>query len=106
MALQAQDLERTSYLILVLGSLLDHGSTMLGLALRDNLAEANPIVGWMISSGTWHLFDLSVLILIISLTHLALRSWGNRSTWMLLTYPLIVGIARMMVGFWNLSLMR
>lgn len=102
MTLQAQALEKVSYLILVLGSLLDHGSTMLGLALRDNLAEANPIVGWMISSGIWHLFDLSALILIISSIHIGLRSLNNK--WMLLTYPLILGIARMIAGFWNLSL--
>jgi len=106
MNILAQKLERASYLVLILGSFLDHGSTMLCLAFRNDLAELNPLVSWMTSSGTWHLFDLSALILIIASIHVALRNWKHEKKWMLLTYPLILGIARMLAGLWNLSLMR
>jgi hypothetical protein len=100
-----QKLEGIVYLILVVGSILDHGSTMFGLALHNNLAEANPLVNWMISKNLWLLFDLSTLIFIISLTRLALLSWKDRGTRMILAYPFILGVARMAAGLWNLLLL-
>jgi hypothetical protein len=100
-----QNLERISYILLIAGSILDHGSTMLGLSVGGSLAEANPLVGWMISSDLWLLFDLSMLTSIILLTHLACRRWRNGNAWMLLVYPFLVGVARTAAGLWNLSLL-
>lgn len=100
-----QKLEGIVYLILIVGSILDHGSTMFGLALHNNLAEANPFVNWMVSKNLWLLFDLSTLIFIISSTRLALLNWKDRGTRMILTYPFIVGVARMAAGLWNLFLL-
>ena len=97
--------ERLSYILLIAGSILDHGSTVLGLSFGGNLAEANPVVRCMISSDLWLLFDLLMLTSIISLTHLAYRRWRNGNAWMLLAYPLVIGVARMAAGLWNLSLL-
>jgi len=101
----SRNIEGLSYLILVVGSVLDHGSTMTGLALNGVLIEANPFVGWMISRNLWVFFDASVMIVTILSTYLILRRWKDKNASMALIYPFILGVARMAAGLWNLSLL-
>ena len=93
--------ERVSYTILVIGSLLDHVSSRLAL-MDPRMFEANPFSRWLQANGLWILFDVSIVVLLIFPFSIFIRCASLKCRRIVLLTPFMVGLARLVVGFWNL----
>jgi hypothetical protein len=99
--LNGEKAERVSYAILVIGSLLDHVSSRLAL-MSPHMFEANPFSRWLQANGLWILFDVSILVLLTFPFSIVIRCTSLKYRRIILLTPLIVGLARLVVGVWNL----
>ena len=99
--LNVEKAERVSYAILVIGSLLDQASSRLAL-MSPHMFEANPFSRWLQANGLWMLFDVSILVLLTFPFSIIIRCTSLKGRRMILLTPLLVGLARLVVGVWNL----
>ncbi len=96
-----ENAERVSYMILVIGSLFDHVSSRLAL-MNPNVYEANKFAQWLQANGHWIIFDVSIVVLLILPFSLIIQFTSLKGRRIILLTPLMVGLARLIVGVWNL----
>ena len=96
-------LELASYLMLIIGTLGDHISTVVALT-RPYIYETNPLTVKLMEAGLWLPVDLVLIALGIGIPYLIIRSTDNEAFRALLAYPLIHGLVRFGACIWNFSL--
>ncbi len=96
--------ELGSYLLLAAGVLGDHLSTGIVLA-KSNIRETNPIALGLMQNGLWLYTDLILILGSVLLTYYMIRTLKNPVNKYLLLYPMLVGVIRLVVTFWNFSLL-
>jgi len=96
--------EAFAYAIMILGVLGDHISTSLALN-RNYIQESNPIALSMMNNGVWIQTDIILIVVSIFSAFALQRIIKNPSTRMILIIPLICGLIRLGVTFWNVSLL-
>jgi hypothetical protein len=98
------NLEVFAYIMLVAGALGDHLSTFLALA-RPYVYEANPIVLKLMEKGLWFPVDIVLIALGIIVPYLLIRVTKTPVFKGLLAYPLVHGLIRIAVSFWNIGVL-
>ena len=96
--------EAFAYAIMILGVLGDHISTSLALS-RNYVQESNPIALSMMNNGIWIQTDAILIVVSILAAFVLQRVIKNPSSRMILIIPLICGLIRLGVTFWNISLL-
>ena len=96
--------EIIAYLTMILGVFGDHISTGIALS-RENFFEANPFALNMMQQGIWTQVDAYLFIVSVAATFLILRAGKNPLTKNILIFPFVVGLLRLVVAFWNVSLL-
>ena len=95
--------EVAAYFALILGVLGDHLSTSVALA-KQNVREANPVALGLMRQGLWNWADLALILVRILATYLVLRVARNPLSRLILLFPAIAGVVRLVVTVWNLAL--
>jgi hypothetical protein len=95
--------EALAYILLIVGTLGDHVSTMIALRL-PYIYETNQFTALLMSKGLWLPFDLLLIALGIAIPYFALRVKRGVPLTGLLAYPLVLGAIRLGACIWNLSL--
>jgi hypothetical protein len=96
--------EVLAYAILILGVVGDHISTTIGLS-RDYVRESNPIALGLMDNGIWIQTDIILIVVGILSVFTLLRIVKNSSSRIFLFFPVICGLVRLGVTFWNLSIL-
>ena len=96
--------EAFAYAIMILGVVGDHISTSVALS-RDYIKESNPIALSMMKNGLWIQTDIILIVVSILAAFTLQRVIKNPSSRMILIIPLICGLVRIGVTFWNVSLL-
>ena len=86
------------------GVATDHASTLIGL-MTGNLVELNPFTIHLISLRLWFLFDICFLGAVSWAVTEIYRKWDNPSRWIILVFPIIVGVVRICAGIHNFILL-
>jgi len=95
-------LEVVACLLLILGVLGDHLSTMMVLS-RPNTYEANPVAAGLMEGGLWLPLDAVMLAAGLAIPYLLMRIDGRFRA--LFLYPLLHGLLRLSMALWNLHLL-
>lgn len=95
--------EIIAYVIAVMGMVGDQVSTRLGLT-RPEIYESNLHVALLRGWELWLPFDLAVLLFSIGLPALFIRRCRVGGRWVILAFPLIFGVARLLSTIWNFRL--
>ena len=96
-------LEVFSYLMLIVGTLGDHVSTVISLA-RPYIYESNPLIVQLMARGLWLPLDIVLISLGIAIPYLLIRVTKRQAFEALLAYPLVHGLIRLGACLWNFSL--
>ena len=96
-------LEAFSYLMLVVGTVGDHISTVVALT-RPYIYESNPFTVQLMERNLWLPVDIVLVILGIGVPFLLIRLTKRQSFRALLAYPLVHGLVRLGACIWNFSL--
>ena len=96
-------LEAFSYLMLVVGTMGDHISTVIALT-RPYIYESNPFTVQLMERNLWLPVDIVLVILGIGVPFLLIRLTKRQSFRALLAYPLVHGLVRLGACIWNFSL--
>ena len=96
-------LESFSYLMLIVGTLGDHLSTVIALT-RPYIYESNPITVQLMERGLWLPVDIVLVILGIGVPYILIRLTKRQTFQALLAYPLVHGLVRLGACIWNFSL--
>jgi hypothetical protein len=96
--------EAFAYAIMILGVVGDHISTSVGLS-RDYVRESNPIALGLMDNGIWIQTDIILIVVSILSVFTLLRVLKNSSSRIILILPVICGLVRLGVTFWNLSIL-
>jgi hypothetical protein len=96
-------LEAFSYLMLVVGTMGDHISTVIALT-RPYIYESNPFTVQLMERNLWLPVDIVLVILGIGVPFLLIRLTKKQSFKALLAYPLVHGLVRLGACIWNFSL--
>jgi hypothetical protein len=97
-------IEAFAYAIMILGVVGDHISTTLGLS-RDYVRESNSIALGLMDNGIWIQTDIILIVVSILSVFTLLRVVKNPSSRIILIIPVICGLVRLGVTFWNLSIL-
>ena len=100
----ASRFEIIAYLTMILGVFGDHVSTGIVLS-KANFFEANPFALNMMQKGIWTQVDAYLIIVSVAATFIILRAGKNPLTKNILVFPFVVGLLRLVVAFWNVSLL-
>ena len=95
--------EIIAYITAILGMVGDQTSTRLGLML-PNVWESNPFVILLLSRRLWLPFDLLVLSISIVLPLWLMRFTSFKSRSVILSFPLIFGVTRILATVSNFLL--
>lgn len=95
--------EAFAYAIMILGVVGDHISTSVGLS-RDYIRESNPMALGLMGNGIWIHTDIILMVVSILAVFTLTRVIKNPSSRMILIIPVICGLVRLGVTFWNLSI--
>ena len=96
-------LESLSYIMLILGTLGDHVSTIVAL-IRPYIYESNPFTVWLMERGLWLPFDIVLVAVGIAVPYHILRLTKKDYFKALLIYPFLHGLIRLGASLWNFSL--
>ena len=96
-------METFSYLILILGTLGDHVSTVIALT-KPNIYEANQFTAWLMERGLWLPVDVVLVAAGIIVPYLIIRLSKKDHFKALLAYPFMHGLIRLGACIWNFSL--
>ena len=96
-------LELFSYLMLVVGTLGDHVSTVIALT-RPHIYESNPFTVQLMERGLWLPVDIVLVVLGVGIPFLLIRMTKRPSFRALLAFPLLHGLVRLGACIWNFSL--
>jgi hypothetical protein len=96
--------EALAYAIMILGVVGDHISTSIGLS-RSSLKESNPITLMLMNNNVWIQTDIILLIVSILGVFTFQRVAKSSSSRIILLLPIICGLVRLGVAFWNTSLL-
>ncbi|MFB0543992.1 MAG: hypothetical protein ACETVR_04340 [Candidatus Bathyarchaeia archaeon] len=96
-------LEVFAYMLLIVGTLGDHVSTVVALRF-PHIYETNPLTLALMSKGLWLPLDLVLIVLGIAIPYLILRIKRGGPFRGLLAYPLVLGAIRLGACIWNFSL--
>jgi len=96
-------IEVFAYILLVVGTLGDHLSTVIALT-RPYIYEANPFTAQLMASGLWLPFDIIIMAVGIALPYLLMRRARKPYLRALLAYPIAHGAIRLGACIWNVSL--
>ena len=96
--------EAFAYAIMILGVVGDHISTSVGLS-RDYVRESNPIALGLMDNGIWIQTDIILIVVSILSVFTLLRVFKNSSSRIILILPVICGLVRLGVTFWNISIL-
>jgi hypothetical protein len=96
--------EAFAYAIMILGVVGDHISTSVALS-RDYIRESNPIALSLMDNGIWIQTDIILIVVSIFAVFALQRVIKNPSSRMILIIPVICGLVRLGVTFWNVSLL-
>ena len=100
----ASRFEVLAYFTMILGVLGDHISTSIALS-RENYVEANPVALNLMQNGTWIQFDAFLIITSVVATFMLLRTVRNPLIRTVTIFPFIIGLLRLVVTIWNVSLL-
>lgn len=92
--------ELISYLFAIIGVFGDQTTTRLSL-MRYNIIELNPLARMLIEHNMWLVVDMLILVLLIGITHILVRKDKTHSSSIMLTFPLILGVFRVIATIWN-----
>ena len=96
-------LEVFSYLLLIIGTIGDHISTMIALRF-PYLYEGNWFVSSLMSKGLWLPLDIILIFLGVTIPYLILRIKKGGPFRGLLAYPIVLGAIRLGACIRNLLL--
>lgn len=96
--------ETFAYAIMILGILGDHISTSIGLS-RTSIQESNPIALMLMNNNIWIQTDIILIIISILGAFTFQRVVKSPSSRIILLLPIICGLVRLGVTFWNISLL-
>ena len=95
-------LEVSACLLLILGVLGDHASTMIVLS-KPNTYEANPVAARLMELDLWLPIDILLLAAGLAIPFLMARI--DRRLRMLFVYPFIQGLLRLSMALWNIHIL-
>jgi hypothetical protein len=93
-----------AYFTMILGVLGDHISTSIALS-RENYIETNPVALNLMQNGIWVQFDAFLIITSVIATFMLLRTVKNPLVRLVTIFPFIIGLLRLVVTIWNVSLL-
>ena len=96
--------EAFAYAIMILGVVGDHISTSVGLS-RASVQESNLIALTLMGNGIWIQTDIILIGVSILAVFTYQRVVKSPSSRMILLIPIICGLVRLGVAFWNTSLL-
>lgn len=96
--------EAFAYAIMILGVVGDHISTSIGLS-RDYIRESNPMAIGLMNNSIWIQTDIILIVVSILAVFTLTRVIKSPSSKMILLIPVICGLVRLGVTFWNLSIL-
>jgi len=86
------------------GILLDHITTNVGLNVFK-IKESNIITHFLIENGLWMYVDLILFVFVISLLRFVSDKLTERSNMVVLIFPFLSGLIRMIAGIWNMVIL-
>lgn len=86
------------------GILLDHITTNIGLNVFK-IEESNIITFFLIENGLWMYVDLILFIFVILLLRFFSDKLTARSNMVVLIFPFLSGLIRMIAGIWNMVIL-
>lgn len=95
-------IEIISYIILIVGVMLDHGTTMYALT-QPNIVELNPFVVSLMDDEIWLFWDIVVVIVGILIPYFLIRIIGGWEGYVILLFPVVHGFLRICCGIHNLG---
>jgi hypothetical protein len=96
-------LEVLSYLMLIVGTLGDHVSTVFALT-KPYIYETNPVTVQLMENGLWLPVDIVLIFLGIVIPYVLIHFTEKEYFKALLAFPLVHGLIRFGACLWNFSL--
>jgi len=95
-------LEVSACLLLILGVLGDHASTMMVLS-KPNTYEVNPVAAHLMELDLWLPIDMLLLAAGLAIPYLMARI--DEKLRILFIYPLMQGLLRLSMTLWNIHIL-